>query len=590
MKIDRLTTLALSLYSNRGAYALLLGSGISRSAHIPSAWEVENELIRKVAALSGVAEADDWHVWYNNEYGREAEYSTLLDELASTKTERVGLMRSFFEPSKQDREMGWKEPAPAHKAIAELAKKGFIKIILTTNFDRLIENALQSEGVVYQVILHESDLEKITPISHCAVPTVVKINGDYIDCRFRNTAIELESYPDELKRFLTRVFEDYGLITCGWSATWDKGLVDIMKNSALSRYNSFFTDVSKQNEDLSILAENRRGETIRIDGADKFFCDLNEQVQILDKNEISKTLGKDIVLAKVKKYLKDDVYEIEYTELIEGLVEEAYQMIQEIADYSQPLTVSLFHLFLERHRNAVSLLMDVAFVVGRWGKPEHVSQIGKGIVKLCILPFVNGRTVCVNSNYVHGIAATLLLNALGVSCVRYGNFSGLNTVVGLEVPAENFMTMTSREKLLYMVGDSHLGDDTLNDLIDKSYYYPYSHIILEELRPHFEKVFTLKAEFESAFYTWEHLKSLLYGYYECSIIGFSVPIGDFIRYEVEERFRHQAQTPYCRFFDGAHELRDEWAPIKQGLFGGEYDLYKQVCDKADAFYERYRRI
>ena len=41
MGIEKLTTLAFSMYSNKGAYALLLGSGISRSAYIPSGWEVE---------------------------------------------------------------------------------------------------------------------------------------------------------------------------------------------------------------------------------------------------------------------------------------------------------------------------------------------------------------------------------------------------------------------------------------------------------------------------------------------------------------------------------------------------------------------
>ena len=45
MKIERLTTLAFSMYSNKGAYALLLGSGISRSAHIPTGWEIESCLI-----------------------------------------------------------------------------------------------------------------------------------------------------------------------------------------------------------------------------------------------------------------------------------------------------------------------------------------------------------------------------------------------------------------------------------------------------------------------------------------------------------------------------------------------------------------
>lgn len=34
-------------------------------------------------------------------------------------------------------------PTVAHKAIANLVKHGFIKVIVTTNFDRLLERALE---------------------------------------------------------------------------------------------------------------------------------------------------------------------------------------------------------------------------------------------------------------------------------------------------------------------------------------------------------------------------------------------------------------------------------------------------------------
>ena len=139
MSISRLTTLAFSLYSNKGAYAVLLGSGISRPAHIPSSWEVEDVLIERLAATQGVTDEKDWHEWYKKQFGKNADYSTLLDELVSTKTERVGLMRGFFEPSDTDNEMGWKKPTIAHASIAKLAKDGYVKVILTTNFDRLMD-------------------------------------------------------------------------------------------------------------------------------------------------------------------------------------------------------------------------------------------------------------------------------------------------------------------------------------------------------------------------------------------------------------------------------------------------------------------
>ena len=64
MTIEKLTTLAFSMYSNKGAYALLLGSGISRSAHIPTGWEVETALIEQLAASKKDIIKDNPHQWF----------------------------------------------------------------------------------------------------------------------------------------------------------------------------------------------------------------------------------------------------------------------------------------------------------------------------------------------------------------------------------------------------------------------------------------------------------------------------------------------------------------------------------------------
>jgi hypothetical protein len=58
--IDVLTALAFSLYENKGVYALLLGSGVSRDAQIPTGWEITLDLVRRFAALQGVTDQPDW--------------------------------------------------------------------------------------------------------------------------------------------------------------------------------------------------------------------------------------------------------------------------------------------------------------------------------------------------------------------------------------------------------------------------------------------------------------------------------------------------------------------------------------------------
>jgi hypothetical protein len=54
--IDPLVLLAHALYSNKGIYAVLLGSGISRAAGIPTGWEVTLQLVRRIAKMEGIAE------------------------------------------------------------------------------------------------------------------------------------------------------------------------------------------------------------------------------------------------------------------------------------------------------------------------------------------------------------------------------------------------------------------------------------------------------------------------------------------------------------------------------------------------------
>ena len=122
--IDPLLSLAFSMHSSKGVYALLLGSGISRAAGIPTGWEIVLGLIRKLAVLEAADCEPDVVAWYKTRYGEDPDYSELLDAVAKSPSERQQLLRQHFEPSDEEREQGLKQPTQAHKAIAQLAKGG----------------------------------------------------------------------------------------------------------------------------------------------------------------------------------------------------------------------------------------------------------------------------------------------------------------------------------------------------------------------------------------------------------------------------------------------------------------------------------
>src|SRR3546814_20115931 len=81
---DPLSQLAFSVYENKGVFAVLLGSGLSRSAQIPTGWEITLDLVRREAMSQGVDEQTDWATWYRNKTGQAPNYSVLMEEIASS--------------------------------------------------------------------------------------------------------------------------------------------------------------------------------------------------------------------------------------------------------------------------------------------------------------------------------------------------------------------------------------------------------------------------------------------------------------------------------------------------------------------------
>lgn len=158
--------LAAGLHAQPGVYALLLGSGVSTGAGIPIGCGVVQELIRRLATATEPDDQDasnrateDPEAWWNEHGdGNELGYSNLLSAVAPTPAARRAMLAGFFEPGGDDIDAGLKVPGPAHRAIADLAKCGLIRVILTTNFDRLIERALEDAGVPPQVASRPEDV------------------------------------------------------------------------------------------------------------------------------------------------------------------------------------------------------------------------------------------------------------------------------------------------------------------------------------------------------------------------------------------------------------------------------------------------
>ncbi len=213
--------LATSLQASPGLYAVLVGSGLSSAAGIPTGWRVTQDLIRRVARAEGVAEEElggEPERWWFDRGREEPRYDALLEAVAPSRAVRQAVLRRYFDSPPQDG--GPIVPTAAHQALADLCAAGRVRVVLTTNVDRLRERALEEAGAGPQVIATLDDIRGMTPLPH-APTTLVKLSGDYTKLDMRNTAAELEEYPPKLLGLVERVLDEYGLVIAGWSGEYD---------------------------------------------------------------------------------------------------------------------------------------------------------------------------------------------------------------------------------------------------------------------------------------------------------------------------------------------------------------------------------
>jgi len=434
--IDPIHSLAFSIQANRGVYAVLFGSGISRSAKIPTGWEITLELVRKLAAVAGEdcgAKPDDW---YRAKYEREPDYSELLDAVAKTPAERQQLLRTYWEPTEAEREEGAKRPTPAHRAIAQLVAKGFVKVIVTTNFDRLMETALADVGIVPTVLSTPDQVHGTLPLIHTQC-CLFKIHGDYIDTRIRNTPLELSAYPAEFDLLLDRIFDEFGLVVCGWSADWDEALRGAMTRAPSRRFATYWASRGKPGSSAQRLIDHRGAQLVSIDDADSFFTTVQQQVESLEEFSRPHPLSTDAAVASLKRYMSEPKYRIQHADLIALEVERALEVISSekhaLRTSSAPDSESITARVCA-YDGICTTLMAMAIQAGQWAEvPQHQSW-SRAIQALAITSSSSGAYQIFIE--LQKYPATLILYALGISAVESGRLAFLNEVLTTQISRE----------------------------------------------------------------------------------------------------------------------------------------------------------
>jgi hypothetical protein len=574
--IEPIISLAFSMHANKGVYALLLGSGISRSAGIPTGWGVVEDLITRIARLRGEEPLPDPETWFREKFGEGPSYSNLLDQLAKTPPERNQILRDYFEPDEEDRKQGRKVPTEAHHAIAGLVASGHVRVIATTNFDRLTEAALEATGIRPTVIDTPDKIEGAMPLAHARC-MVIKLHGDYMDIRIKNTPEELMKYDERMDKVLDRVLDEYGLLVCGWSAEYDGALEAAIARRPSRRFTTFWAHKGPLGDEARRLIDLRRAEIIEIEGADPFFRELAEKVSALEEFDRPHPMTAQMAVAAEKEYLLEERHRIRLHDLVMG---EADRLLAAMADKNFPTTIEVTKEAVRRRLTAYEGLSET--VTGlitngcRWSDAAEHRELWARTVELIANPSRDYR----GSSYwehIRWYPAMLLMYAGGMASVFAGKYENLAAV--LARPGVKVVNKREKQPAAAAIFPTSVFDELPDGFFaegdkkgDGSAVHKY---LFTALRAPLAEIIRQDDEYEVNFFRFEYLYSLIHADLTARV-NVSEQFWGLTGLYTSERVRRVGATAIKAMKQQAKEQGGEWGPLAAGLFGGSYERFEKV--------------
>ncbi len=139
------------------------------------------------------------------------EYSTYFEAAYGTETDR----RQFIDDSVRDA-----RPSYGHRALAALMAMGSARLVWTTNFDRVIEDAASvSLSGTGRLVVTSPDTADIArkALAEDRWPIYAKLHGDFQSQRLRNTTEELRRQDQQMRAALLDSCLRCGLVVVGFS-------------------------------------------------------------------------------------------------------------------------------------------------------------------------------------------------------------------------------------------------------------------------------------------------------------------------------------------------------------------------------------
>ncbi len=301
-KIDKDTFLRSFKVLSNQSFDLFLGAGASISSGIHSGidlvWLFKRELLSVSGKING-KKFQDLKV--------EANKKVIQNYFAEEDAKASNPYSYYFEKCYPDplvrqefltNMVRDKKPSIGFMCLSVLVGQQKLNTVWTTNFDDLIERAINKLDISCQVVSPEN--AKSVKNFRNDIPTVVKLHGDFRYNALQNTDAELQKLEDNLHRYFIEASSLRGLLVVGYSGS-DESILQTLEK-ALEKPNAFpkgliwcipkdITPSKRLSNIIEIAnAQNHRSGFMVIDSFDYFLhelytvCELkNEQIDSIAK-------------------------------------------------------------------------------------------------------------------------------------------------------------------------------------------------------------------------------------------------------------------------------------------------------------------
>ena len=378
-------------------------------------------------------------------------------------------------------------------------------------------------------------------------------------------------------------------IICGWSGEYDQALRDALDRCKSRRFTTYWCTRGDLSPVTKPVADNRAAQPVTISDADSFFVELEERVTSIQRVGERHPMDAKASVETLKRYLVEDRHRIRLRELVQEATEELVSHLNEEefsinAKYTNEEVAQRVQRLNALSERTIALIANGCF----WGNSEQ-NEAWVGIIRR--LAEFEARNPAANRwGYMFRYPALLALYAAGVGSVAAARYELLASLLLLPMRSPSGR---ERESIVQSLSPYDILPDNAAQLLlpdlgpRQKHPRPRSQYFHRALRQIVSDLIPAEGDFGEAFDRFEYMAHLVESDLESRKHG-NVTAG----YRWFDRRDSGSWFQPSRIAATVHreleETKEEWPPLKAGLFSSSMDRLAEVKRAVDEATAKYR--